>query len=388
MSKILSFLFLLCISLNLYAQKINQQKELEINSIPTKYSLLKFTIYSPYTDLSLAFTDENYKKIIENISIGLINNSAENIIGLGISLGVLKVKNNFYGLGISSIHFSENEFNGLQIGLYSQVALMNGAQLSFLANSNIVNGIQLSVVNFVDDLNGIQIAPVTNFAKNINGLQLGIYNHADEVSGVQIGIVNYAKKVYGSQIGLINIAEDSHGLSLGTLFSMDQTNGFAKVYFASENYFPFNYGLKIGNNLLYSIIEASPNNYNIDKRILALSLLNYSFLFFPFDFNVSFGLGTQLSIDKIFLALELKWLNVAEQDKSKSIGEHFSLHYSLLTGYRLSKQTESFLKFSVYDLNIPGKFELINVPNYLPNAQYLFTLGFGFQFFIFGSDRF
>ncbi|WGL60262.1 hypothetical protein QEJ31_01410 [Pigmentibacter sp. JX0631] len=388
MLKIIYYFIFIFLFSNLYANDFKQELDSEIISFPTRYRLFKLTVYSPFTDLSFSIGDREYKKSIENISIGLVNNEAENIIGLGISLGLLNVKNNFYGFGISLIQFTDEVFSGFQLGLYSQTKELNGFQLSLIANSNIVNGLQFSGFNYAEEINGAQLSFSTNYARNLKGIQFGIYNDADEVCGVQIGIVNNAKKVYGSQIGFINIAGESKGLSLGTIFSMDKTNGFSKLYFASENYFPLSYGVKIGSNLFYSIIEASPKNYVVNKKLVGLFLLNNNFLTFPFDLNISFGIGSQLSIDKVFLALELKWLNIAEQDERESIGEHFSLHYSLLTGYRISKDVESFLKFSVYNMDIPGKFQLLNTTNYLPNEQYLFTLGFGFQMFLFGSDRF
>lgn len=366
---------------------------LATNSLPEKansediiyrYLPVKLSLFSPI-ELPFSIGKNEFQFHIENFSLGIIYNKADYIYGLAVTSGVFKANYDVIGMSIAPVNLVDSSVLGIQLGLYSQAKQLYGFQSGLYSEVENGNGAQVSFGNNADTIDGAQVAFASNFSKKTNGLQIGIYNNADEVNGVQIGIINYARKVYGSQIGFINVAEESHGLSLGTFFTLDKSNGFIKVFVTFEDQFPFNFGFKIGNKYLYSILEATSNKntYN-DQKVLAMAISN-ALIVNPYTAFYSLGLGSQLYFNSVFIAAELKWFDIVDENNKDALGKQFSLHYSLLTGMKLTDVLESFLKFSLYDMSLAGKFRLINTLSYLPNENYLFTFGFGVQAFIFNT---
>ncbi len=382
------FYLLLCCSKFVYVfANESVSANVSTQDIYYRYSPLKLSLFSPVLDLSLSFGKQEYQSSIENFTLGIIYNESDYIYGIALSTLILKANNDIIGLSIAPLNFVNLDVIGLQIGLFAQTKKLYGLQLGALSEAKSINGVQISLVNKTDIIYGLQLALGSNFASKTNGMQIGLYNEADEVYGVQIGIVNYARKVYGSQIGLINIAGESRGLSLGTFFTLDKSNGFIKTYITFEDQFPLNFGLKIGNKYLYSILEATSKKSTFYKEKLYLMALNNELITNPFEAFYSLGVGSQYYIQSFFIGAEIKWFDIIDENEQESIGKRFSLHYSLLTGVKLNDELESFLIFSVYDMSLNGKFNLINTINYLPDENYLFTFGFGIQAFIFNSAK-
>lgn len=73
-----------------------------------------------------------------------------------------------------------------------------------------VTGLDVGVWNAATkSMTGWQIG-AANIANYTRGLQTGALNCAIRLKGVQIGVINYAESACGLQLGLINVIEDSH----------------------------------------------------------------------------------------------------------------------------------------------------------------------------------
>jgi len=149
--------------------------------------------------------------------------------GLGLSLGVLRVRRGLLGIGlgvgatliggsarglVAAVGYSEvdGKLEGIQLGVgaaWQRGPVARGAVFAgggaFVGNMNGIvvaggvtgakslQGIELAGgVNTATSLDGIALAPV-NVHGRVRGLQLGIVNVADEVDGVAIGILSFAK---------------------------------------------------------------------------------------------------------------------------------------------------------------------------------------------------
>ncbi len=142
---------------------------------------------------------------------------------------------------------------------------VSGYQAAGIANvvSGNLNGVQTAgVTNIVSrNIEGIQIAGVGNVASGqVKGLQIaGLGNIASrKFKGTQIaGVFNYAKNFNGLQIGLINFADSTAGTSIGLLNI--SKNGYKKLSFFSNDLVNANVAVKTGNANLYTLLIAGVN---------------------------------------------------------------------------------------------------------------------------------
>lgn len=117
------------------------------------------------------------------------------------------------GLRVSAIYGECHNFDGLDLGLASRATgHANGLQSSAI---NIVDGDGIGlqgnwIVGFVKgEYDGLQVGGV-NYAKNMQGLQIGLlYNGSEYMQGVQIGFINFARQMVGVQIGVVNVVQDN-----------------------------------------------------------------------------------------------------------------------------------------------------------------------------------
>jgi hypothetical protein len=173
------------------------------------------------------------------VDVGPLNVIAENQSGgqlglmnlsgnfLGVCAGGMNFTNNFQGGQFGLLNTAQDSLTGLQfaglmnlsdhvkgvqlhIGILGNGAvLVDGAQLvAFGCNlTDSINGVQTAVIGFNlanGDVNGVQAAMLYNYAKNVNGLQLGVINICDNLSGIQIGLVNIIWQEKMSVLPLIN----------------------------------------------------------------------------------------------------------------------------------------------------------------------------------------
>jgi hypothetical protein len=129
-------------------------------------------------------------------------------------VGVLSTAHgNFYGLAqVGATTFTSNQFRGvLQIGaLGAGAGSFHGvAQAGLVAVSKESIGLQIGGgAVALEEHTGIQLGALANYARNVDGAQIGVANLAERVRGVQVGVFNHTKSLRGVQIGLANHAED------------------------------------------------------------------------------------------------------------------------------------------------------------------------------------
>lgn len=179
--------------------------------------------------------------------------------------------------------------SGAQIsGLYGHVQYnMYGTQISGLSNFTRLHmdGAQIAgLTNFAGkDMNGAQIAGLINTAiGDADGTQIaGLGNVTSaEIDGVQIaGLFNFAKKLNGVQIGIINIADTSSGYSIGILNIVRK--GFHKLSLSANEVTRINAAYKAGNKKLYSILFGGWNANEKDEVV-----------------TWGYGIGTEITMAK------------------------------------------------------------------------------------------
>lgn len=163
---------------------------------------------------------------------------------------------------------------GVQLaGIYNNVfGDLNGLQMSGIHNSvkGSQIGLQISgIYNHVQlDAKGIQIAAIyNNVNSSQNGLQIsGIYNAGhQQVRGMQIAGLNYAKELDGLQIGLINITGSPSGYSFGLLNF--KKGGYQKFSVTRNEISDINLAIKTGDNKLYTILMAGKSERTNEEKL-------------------------------------------------------------------------------------------------------------------------
>ena len=163
---------------------------------------------------------------------------------------------------------------GVQLaGIYNNVfGDLNGLQMSGIHNSvkGSQIGLQISgIYNHVQlDAKGIQIAAIYNNVNGSqNGLQIsGIYNAGHQkVRGMQIAGLNYAKELDGLQIGLINITGSPSGYSFGLLNF--KKGGYQKFSVTRNEISDINLAIKTGDNKLYTILMAGKSERTDEEKL-------------------------------------------------------------------------------------------------------------------------
>lgn len=160
-----------------------------------------------------------------------------------------------------------DSMGGLQItGLVNNVrGTVDGAQIAGFGNYSNENVVGSQTCGFGNVSNGTtrgsQIAGFGNYSrKKMEGMQISAAANiaSEEIDGVQIGgLFNYAKKLDGVQIGFFNYADTSTGYSLGFLNFVRK--GYHKASLSTNEVFNVNAAFKTGNAKYYSVLFVSAN---------------------------------------------------------------------------------------------------------------------------------
>jgi hypothetical protein len=207
-------------------------------------------------------------QVVNNFSLNIFGGYSGGVNGLELGgLFNLDKKDVQYMQAGGLLNIVGGNVKGLQAGGINNTVLgrVDGLQAGGVSNyaKRGFLGLQVAGVhNHVPaPVTGVQIAGVSNFAmKKTSGAQLsGVANMSHgEMNGVQIsGVFNYAKRLNGLQIGLINIADTSDGYSIGLINIVFK--GYHKLSFFSNEITNANVAFKTGNSRLYSILQAGAN---------------------------------------------------------------------------------------------------------------------------------
>lgn len=230
---------------------------------------------------------------------------------------------------------------------------MKGVQVAGVHNMVLdsVTGVQVGgVVNFVKgSFTGGQIGGVINYTNHaVTGLQVaGVGNVSGrEMNGVQIGgVFNYAKKLNGVQIGLINISDSSDGYSIGLINVV--LKGYHKLAFYSTEVIPFNAAFKTGNHKLYSILLGGAHP-DTGRRVISFG----------------YGIGTERRMGKHFslnLEASTQYVFLGSWEYTNlltraTVNLHWKIskHFSLFAGPAFSVyESDQDVKFHGYAYPIP-----------------------------------
>lgn len=233
-------------------------------------------------------------------SHGIMSSQVTNKFSLNVLGGYTAGTNGFEIAGLFNI--TKGDVKKLQFaGLFNQVGgSVTGMQVAGLLNDvrgrktgfqaagllnrvkNEAEGFQVAGLSNLTakDMKGMQAAGLVNISgKNHDGLQIaGIGNMVPRhLKGVQIaGIFNYAKKMDGFQLGLINIADTSSGYSLGLVNIVK--HGYHKISIYANETVHTNVSIKTGNSKLYTILFAGINASRDEKIKTAGLGLGHDFI--------------------------------------------------------------------------------------------------------------
>ena len=148
-------------------------------------------------DVSVGFARSQQ---MTGVQLGALFNGGENMNGVQIS-------------GLGGLYYGD--VTGVQIGALANVCKnMTGVQIGAVSGSQSnMTGVQIGVINSAKNMTGVQIggAISNGCIGNVTGAQIGPWFNTCEgdVAGAQIGgLLNYARSLNGVQIGVINIVED------------------------------------------------------------------------------------------------------------------------------------------------------------------------------------
>lgn len=181
---------------------------------------------------------------LDGFSLGVVNAVEDSARGFNLALLA-----NYAGGRASGLH-------GAGV-LNSAKSLEDGAMLSLVVNhsSGAVRGGQGSFgMNFGGAVRGVQAAGLMNLASgSVEGGQLALVsNVARDLDGVQLGLVNVARRVRGVQLGLVNVADDIDGVPIG-LVNVRRSGGVRVLAWGGYTAHA-NLGLKFATRYTYSML--------------------------------------------------------------------------------------------------------------------------------------
>jgi hypothetical protein len=110
----------------------------------------------------------------------------------------------------------------------------------------------------------------------------GLINAATrKLKGTQIsGLINYAKNIEGAQIGFINLSDSCSGIPIGFLSFVNK--GYHKIEVGGDEVFPINVAFRSGVKRFYTILSAGMQLQNTDT----------------ITWNFGYGIGTSVMLNK------------------------------------------------------------------------------------------
>lgn len=214
---------------------------------------------------------------------GLVNQVGGTVKGVqlaGLANANLASLNGFQGAGLGN--FTLKEVEGVQAaGLFNiGISSISGAQLAGL-------------INYAHrDIDGLQAGVIGNVARNVNGLQLGLFNYADSVQGASIGLFSFVRKGYHTlEIGSDEIYPTNIALRSGTRSFYTMLTAGIRPEQADSTTWSFGYGIGTSPRLgakVFLNIELSSSQMN-KGDVAALNLINRAYV--GGDFQLAKGLS-------------------------------------------------------------------------------------------------
>lgn len=196
---------------------------------------------------------------------GVYNHVVKDMDGVQFA-GVYNNAANVHGVqATGAVSWARKALHGVQAsGVINKAQSGKGVQMAGFANwtDSTFDGVQAAgAMNYSEQLDGVQCAGFLNYTQEqTDGVQIagGINITKKILNGTQIGgLLNYAKIVNGTQLGLINIADTSSGLSLGLISII--LKGKHSIDVNTTEWQPYSIAYKSGNNRLYNIFQVGGN---------------------------------------------------------------------------------------------------------------------------------
>lgn len=231
----------------------------------------------------------------------------------------------------------------LSVGITSNTDTLKGVQANMLSNyARNVNGLQLSGFSNITSspMRGAQLSGVTNISMGMEkglqaagllnvssgemrGWQVGAYNYADELNGLQVGVFNLATShPKGWQVGLLNYSKDTEGRKIGLVNVNPATTIDVMVFGGTSS--KLNTAIRFRNRSTYNILGIGTHYMGFDE---------------DFSGAVYYRLGQYLPLTpKLSLSGDIGFFHIETFKKKSDEGPErlFSLQGRLNADYQLS----------------------------------------------------
>lgn len=271
-----------------------------------------------------------------------------------------------YPLASNGIN-SQNISNAFSLNiLWGVNGGLNGFELGGLMNYNTgdVRGLQFAGILNINEkeTKGLIISGVANInLGKSSGFQLSTFNiSASDFSGFQLGVMNYAKKLNGVQLGVVNISEGGDNIIpigifnvvKGGLYEVEVTAG--EVLYANINY-------KMGVEKFYTIFKLGYSSFE------GAPVYSYGI---GFGTNIAFADKHKLSIDLSTNAIvyDNNWSSPWTKGE-RNVLYKLDVNYKYSINDRLSLMVGP--SFNVYDtqVKVNGEFGTLNTPYTISSTE-------------------
>jgi hypothetical protein len=183
---------------------------MKLSTLTISSLLVFFALFS----LQASELQERWTPVKFSISDHLDYPKFQNINGLRFSLWTLQSEDNINGLDLG-IFSSAEKLNGLQLGMASMAVETTGIQLGILAAASSIRGAQIG---------GVCLTTAEGEEPGIKGLQIGIANFSERSYGAQIGILDISSVEKGFQLGMINMNAPKNKESISYFLQSQRNN--------------------------------------------------------------------------------------------------------------------------------------------------------------------
>jgi hypothetical protein len=171
-----------------------------------------------------------------------LQGGGEGLQASGLALGT----GNFQGVQSGWLGaYNAGDFDGLQVGTFA--ALTKGSFRGVSASA-------FATAALGEYSQGAQLSMGLNYARGLEGAQIGLLNIGGSVRGAQVGLLNIGGHVKGAQVGLINVAKRLDGPGIG--LASFSGNGILHLDVWTSESAIASAGLKFGSQYMYTIVGA------------------------------------------------------------------------------------------------------------------------------------
>ena len=258
--------------------------------------------------------------------------------------------------GLSNVNLRPSSSTALSGLVNLSLDSAKGLHAAGLLNVNLkyYSGLQMAGLlntNVTKEASGVQAAGLLNVSTgNVQGLQIaGLMNVCvKKIEGVQASsLLNYARSVEGAQIGFLNISDSCTGVPIGFLSYVRR--GYHQVEISVDEFYPINISARSGVQSFYNILSTG-------MKLDSLEEIQWYF---------GYGLGSALNLGKKWnLNFDLTMNQSMHGNTINSfsplsklsitIEKRFSKYFSIATGpslnYLVYDATDSYFQSLASDL--------------------------------------